>query len=108
VDALRIDLSALDASSTDLARIANEFDDTDTMVDMVTDAIGQAPQTGRLRHAVEDFAGTWRIHRQEVKEDVRYLAQIASAVSEYMTSADGQLAQSLSAPTDGAAATEVP
>lgn len=100
---LRIDLDALSASATDLAKIANEFDDADTAVDLVTDAIGTASQTGKLRHAVQDFAGTWRIRRQEVKENVRYLSQTAAAVAEHLASTDQDLATNLTAPPPAAA-----
>ncbi len=92
---IRIDLDALASTSDDLAKIANEFDDTDTMVDMVTSAIGATNETHELRAAVEHFAGTWRIRREKVRENVRYLAQTSASVAENLAAADTDLATSL-------------
>ena len=100
---IRIDLDALAQTSTDLARIANEFDDTDTMVDMVTSAIGNKNETHELRQAVEHFSATWRIKRQEVKESVRYLSQTAAAVAENLGTTDQDLASNLTNPAPSTA-----
>lgn len=81
--------------SSQLATIANEFDDTDTVVDLVTTAIGSTNETHELRAAVEHFAGTWRIRREKVRENVRYLAQTSASVSENFTATETDLANSL-------------
>ena len=95
---LKIDLDAIGASATDLAKVANDFDDTDTAVNLVTDAIGRANETHRLRQAIEDFSGTWRIRRQEIKENVRYLSQTAQAVADHLSETDKSLATNLTTP----------
>jgi uncharacterized protein YukE len=103
-----IDLDALARTSEDLAKIANEFDDTDPVVDLVTGAIGSKNETHELRQAVEHFAGTWRIKRQEVKESVRYLSQTAAAVAENLGTTDTDLAANLTNPAPSTPAGSTP
>lgn len=96
-DRLVVDLDALAQTAEQLATVANEFDDTDTVVNLVTDAIGSTNHTHELRAAVEHFAGTWRIRREKVRESVRYLSQTAGAVAEHLSSTDEGLATHLTA-----------
>ncbi len=110
-DRLVVDLDALAQTSEHLAKIANEFDDTDTVVNLVTEAIGSRNETHELRAAVEHFAGTWRIRREKVRDSVRYLSQTAAAVAEHLSNTDQGLASNLSSsgpgPTPAAAASGI-
>jgi len=101
---IRIDLDALAHTSEELAKIANEFDDSDTVVGLVAGAIGSKQETHQLRQAVEHFADSWRIKRQEVKESVRYLSQTAAAVADNLATTDTDLAANLATPTPSAPA----
>lgn len=105
-DRLIIDLDALAQTSEQLAKIANEFDDTDTVVNLVTEAIGSTNETHQLRAAVEHFAGTWRIRREKVRDSVRYLSETSGAVAEHLASTDEDLAQNLTAPPVAPAGTD--
>jgi len=92
---LVLDLDALARSTEQLAAIADGFSDADTAVDQVTGAIGGAPETHELRAAVEHVADSWRIRREQVREEIRQLALIAGSVVEHLGDTDRDLASSL-------------
>lgn len=91
-DRISIDLAMLADAGGKLGVIAADFDTADSTIGAVTAAIGGTNETHELRHAVEDFANTWRLRRERVREDVQYLAEVASAVAEELESRDTSLA----------------
>lgn len=91
-DRISIDLTMLADAGDRLRVIAADFDTADATVDVVTAAIGGTNETRELRHAVEEFAATWRLRREKVRADVHYLAEVATAVASELECRDQDLA----------------
>lgn len=90
---LRINLAALRELGTDLGVIATEFRDAN----VVSDAIAEATGHEGLRQAVRDFAHGWDDTREDMVADVEALGEVAVAIADVFTDADGELKAALEA-----------
>lgn len=104
-DVLKVDLTALAEASHELNAVAAELTDTDDRVHEVQAAVGAANETHHLRNAIGDFSSKWKVRRGEVKDDVAYLAEMASKVANELAATDSDLAQSVSSGSSAPAPT---
>lgn len=88
---IELDTNALEALASDLASVIAEFENAKSNADETATATGADDLADRVRH----FAGSWRIRRGKMVDDVKSLQQIIAQIAETMTQVDVDLAKAL-------------
>ena len=92
VERLQIDLDAMRGLWVDLLGVSSGFDSVESFDSHLAEAVGEQ----HLKGAVEHFGSSWRIHREDLTNDLDAVWKAAKAVHETFTEADQKL--SLAAP----------
>jgi len=87
-DALRCDLSALADAAAALDALTREFRAAGDLADDARSAVGH----GGLAGALEEFAGGWKVRRQDMVEDMQHLADMTHTAVTTYRDVDTQLA----------------
>ena len=88
---IRLDLDRMQAIHATLTDLVTAFDGTERFNDDVADATGHAA----LSLVVGEFADWWNARRNELTEDLGYVAERAQAIHDTFQELDAHLAESI-------------
>jgi len=88
---LKVDLDAVTELGSSLSVVADEFENANAKSDRIAGAVGHEELAG----AVRDFAHKWDDTRGKMTENLRMLADAATAVAQAFTDIDSDLADGI-------------
>lgn len=88
---LVVDTTVLSDLGSDLGRVATEFAEANVRSDAIAAAVGH----DRLSDTVRSFAHGWDDTREDMVEQITFLAEATTAIAETLVETDSELACSL-------------
>ena len=90
---LVVDTAALTELGSKLGRVATEFAEANVWSDRIADAVGH----DGLASTVRSFAHGWDDTREDMTEQIQFLADAATTIAEVIVETDAELACALEA-----------
>lgn len=88
---LVVDTTALTELGSNLGRVATEFAEANVRSDAIADAVGH----DALASTVRSFAHGWDDTREDMTEQIQFLADAATTIAEVILETDAELASTL-------------
>jgi Family of unknown function (DUF6507) len=92
---LKVDLSLLESTAGSLGMLTEEFKNAKTIVEGYDSAVGSHTVTD----ALHNFAGNWKVHRDDLLKKMDAVYQMATKSHEAYVNADDKLAQDITKAT---------